>query len=607
MSDDVTQQINNAFKQAVSFHQAGQLEQAASIYRQLLRINPNQADILHLLGLISYQMGVYEESIALIGKAVELQPNISNFHNHLGSALFALGKRDIAMKQFKRAIECPNPTADAYHNLGVALYDAGEWDASIEIYEKGLKHYPEEGLLLNEVLKNMAEACSWGGQYQQYRTKLLDKAKKELMSGKISSLSPYHSLCLEDDATLQQSVATAYAKKIENHVKPARAQLNFNFQKGHKPSGSHHALRIGYVSADFRDHPTAHLMGNMLELHNDKQVETFIYALGEPDESEYRQRIKDSAYKFIEVQNMPLHQVAQQIYNDKIDILIDVMGYISGAQPEIFALKPAPVNVSFLAYPGTMGATFMDYLVTDKVALPDAKQISEMPLFMPDSYFVSDKTIQPHKAKSRSAYGLPETGQVLACFNKPSKITPEMFDVWCELLQELPEAVLWLYVPNEDTQAHLLAEAKARNIDAKRLVFAAKLDKKAHLARYKHVDLFLDCAPVTAHTTAIDALFMGVPLITIYGNSIISRASSSILNALGLEELVCEDLEQYKQKSLALLKDETALVALQSKVRQAFTNHSFFDTELYVKQFEEGLHQAFAHWLNGKKSRPIAL
>ncbi len=606
MSDDsLEQQINKALKQAVAFHQAGQLQQAGSMYRQLLRVNPNQPEILHLLGLVSYQMGSYGEAVALIGRAVELHPGMANYHNHLGSALFALGKKDVALMQFRKAAECTEPTVDVVHNLGVALYDNGEWEESIQVYESGLKKYQNDGVLLNEVIKNMSDACMWGESFEQYKAQLLEQARKAVTYGKPTTLTPYQSLCLSDDAKLQHSLAKQHAEQIESRTKPAKQQLGFLFEKGHKPSGHHHALRIGYVSADFRDHPTAHLIGNMLELHDKEQVEVFVYALGEGDESSYRNRIKQACSRFVDVHNVPLHQLAQQIYQDKIDILIDVMGYISGARPDVFAMRPAPLNISFLAYPGTMGAAFIDYLVTDKIALSDARQVSETPFYMPHSYFVSDPTLKVHKQKSRTAYGLPEKGLVLGCFNKPSKITPQLFKVWCDLLKEQPEAVLWLYAPNDFIKQNLTKAAKLHEIEAERLVFAKRLDKSAHLARYSHMDVFLDCAPVTAHTTAIDALLMGVPVVTIQGSTIISRASASILSAAGLQELICEDISSYHAKLSSLLSDDASLRQLKNKAAACAKNSPLFDTKSYTRHFEAGLHQAFNRWLEGEKPTSV--
>lgn len=606
MSDEeLEQQINKAFKQAVAFHQMGQLEQAASIYRQLLRINPNQAEILHLLGLISYQIGVYSEAVVLIGRAVEVQPDVAKFHNHLGTALFALGKKQEAITQFKKALECPNPLADAYHNLGVALYEKGEWTEAIKIYEKAIKSHPDDGLLLNEVVKNMADACQWGGAYESYYVRLLEEATNAIKANKPCPLTPYHSLFLSDDPKLQQSLAQACAVQIESKIKPIKQQFNFTFEQGHKPSGVHHALRIGYVCADFRDHPTAHLLGHMLELHDKEQVEVFCYALGEPDDSAYRQRIKQASKHFTEVHNMPLHQVAQKIYDDKVDILIDLMGYISGAQPELFALRPAPVNIQYLAYPGTMGTGFMDYLVTDQVALADARQITETPIYMPDSYFVADKSFELPPANPRKTYGLPEEGVVFGAFNKPSKITAEMFAAWCTLLKDVQESVLWLYAPNDFTKENLRTAAEQNGVSASRLVFAERLDKKEHLARYAHIDIFLDSSPVTAHANAIDALLMQVPVVTIKGKTIISRASASILAAAGMHELICDDIDAYLSKALALAKDVNARDSMKKRLKQSLKDEALFNTKSYVKHFEMALHQAFQCWIEGEDPAPI--
>lgn len=593
--------IEQAFKQALHFHQNGDLQQAEALYRQLLRINPNQPDVLHLLGVISHQFGRHGEAVAMIGRAIELKPGQASFHNHLGGALFALGKKEPAILQFKQALNFQPNFPAAANNLGVALYDNGQWQESIEVYQQALELNPDEGLLLNEVLKNMAEACLWDEHFKRYRKTLLKAAKQDARKGKVAALTPYQSLCLTEDMGLQKEIAESYAKRIENAVKLAKKQLGLQFTKGQKPSGAHKAVRVGYLCGDFRDHPTAHLISKLFEVHHKDKVEVFAYSFGENDNSTFRKRI-EAACKFIDVYNQPNHVIARRIYDDKVDVLVDVMGYISHAKPEILALRPVPVQVNFLAYPGTMGASFEDYLVTDKTALPENEQknITEKPIYMPDSYFVTDASQKIAKPKDRKSYGLPEKGFVFGCFNKPSKITPEVFEVWCKLLNEVKDSVLWLFAPNAYMQSNLKREAAARGIAEERLIFAERLPKAEHLARFTHMDLFLDCTPVCAHTTAIDALLAGVPLVTISGKSIMSRASSSILNAAGLPELVCENLEEYEQKALGYAKQPKKLEALKAKVTKDVKQSPLFDTESYATHLEEAFTQALQRWVAGK-------
>jgi len=561
-------------------HRIGNLASARQLYLQVLQTSPNNADALHLLGVIFYQTGEYGQAVALIGKALEINPLQPHYLNNIGNAFLGLGNLEIALEYYQKSIAILPGNLDAINNCGTTLRELGKFAQEIELYKAALKSCPLHNMFLGDLVRAMQEACLWYG-LDSYTEKLLFKTRNSLFDGAPSPVRPYHSLCLPFDPLEQKQIASNYAKTFTNHnpVSPSYAH-----DKSKK-------IRIGYISADFRDHPTAHLIAGLFAHHDRDNFEVFAYCIGKDDGSSFRKKIIASVDNFINLSTLSDTAAAQRIKDDGIEILMDVMGYLQNSRSGIFALRAAPIQVNYLAYPGTMGAPFIDYIITDKIVLPENEQeyFSEKPIYMPHTYFATDPTQEIASAPSKNECGLPDGSFVFCCFNKSNKIDVEVFGVWMNILNSVLNSVLWLFTENNFTRENLQKAAAFHGVDPARLVFASRLPKEQHLARHAHADLFLDCFNICAHTTAIDALFAGLPLIARSGKNIISRASESILTAIGLEKLVAKTNQDYEKMAIYYAQNPDKLKELKTQLADNIKIQPLFDIASYTKNLEAGL------------------
>jgi predicted O-linked N-acetylglucosamine transferase (SPINDLY family) len=348
-----------------------------------------------------------------------------------------------------------------------------------------------------------------------------------------------------------------------------------------------HKIRLGYLSGDFQQHATALLMIEMLEAHDRNQFDLHAYSYGADNGQGMRQRLEERFDHFIDITLMDDLQAARAIHADGIDILIDLKGYTAGTRTTLLTYRPAPVQVSFLGYPGTLGGVFCDYLISDRFITPNsaAGDYSEALACLPDSYQPHGRATELGIPPSRSSQGLPEDGLVYCCFNQAYKFTPEVFDIWCRLLDQTPGSVLWL-LGNEYAEGNLRGEAMARGLSPHRLVFAKDCPQAEHLNRLQLADLVLDTLPYNAHTTASDALWSGVPMVTCSGDTFASRVAGSLLQAVGLPELITHDLVQYEALATALSTDPATLTALRHKLADLRSNAALFDVSAYTLNLE---------------------
>lgn len=568
--------LAQAFHTAQKLHQAGQWQQAGTLYQKILQVIPDHAEALHGLGLLYYQSGQPKQAVPLMARAVQLQPGNSLFHHNVATVLAALHHYEPAVQAFQKALEIKPDYASAIINMCTCLHELGRWQEEVAWFEKGIARLPDDGALLNEALKAFADACYFHKR-KEYTSRLIAMTERALVSRTPLPVTPYHSLTLDIPALLKKRIAERYAKDKFGAIQPAFT---------HAPRGRG-KIRIGYVSADFRNHPTAHLIRGLFEHHNRTRFKIFAYSYGPDDQSSHRKAIEQHVDHFVDMENQGAGQMAQRIHADNIDILVDVMGYIQNGKPELFALRPAPVQISYLAYPGTMGAPFIDYLVTDGIATPTGSEayFTERLLFMPDSYFITDPEQPIATPPTRAECGLQDEGFVFCSFNKSSKINACTLDAWAKILAQVPDSMLWLFSENDYTEENLRQELGQRGIPKERLAFAHRLPKDQHLARHLHADLFLDCLGVCAHTTAIDALYAGVPLITLAGEDMITRASASMLHAAGLGDLVTHNEKDYCALAVSYALDRSRFTALKQRM-PAVKNSALFDVKRYVQQWE---------------------
>ena len=375
-----------------------------------------------------------------------------------------------------------------------------------------------------------------------------------------------------------------------------------------RPSKRPKRIRIGYFSTDFKEHPVAYLIAKVLKQHNHDQFEVFGYSVHGSSSCEMRQRLEKSFDSFKDVQSMSDRDIAQQARYDEIDIAIDLNGYTQNARTGIFAYRAAPIQINYLGYPGTMGSNFMDYIVADKSLIPveNQKYFNEKQLYLPHTYLPTDDSRELSKKKiTRGDMRLPDNAFVFCCFNNNYKISPTEFDIWMRLLTKVENSVLWLRQSNQFSIKNLKNEAQKRNVDPSRLVFANKAPIDEHLARQRLADLFVDTFSFNAHSTAADALWAGLPVVTKLGLGFAARVAGSLLNAVGLPELVTDTEQDYEALILELATNSTKLAKIKEKLATNRLRQPLFNTKLYTMHLENGFHQAYQNYFDGNPPQTI--
>lgn len=421
------------------------------------------------------------------------------------------------------------------------------------------------------------DMCEWSG-LAAWREDL----RATLAQGR-TSVSPFLLLALSGVSAAEQRVCSELWMKDRTAASIAeRAALAFEFDTAEREK-----IRIGYLSCDFHEHATSLLLVELFEAHDRARFELFAYSYGADDGKAMRPRLEATFDHFIDIAALSNIDAARAIHADGIDILVDLKGYTRDSRTAILLLGPAPVQVNYLGYPGTLGGTVCDYIITDRYLTPaaGAEDYSECFAYLPNSYQPHGRKAKIGKAPTRAEAGLPEHGFVFCCFNQAYKITPETFDVWCRLLLEVPDSVLWL-LHDEKAKGNLRNEALRRGITPDRLVFAGHLPQDEHLGRLQLADLVLDTLPYNAHTTASDALWAGVPLVTCSGDTFPSRVAGSLLHAIGLGEMITADRDAYFELAYRLATDPDLLAAVRTKLAANRLTTALFDIETYARDLE---------------------
>jgi protein O-GlcNAc transferase len=370
----------------------------------------------------------------------------------------------------------------------------------------------------------------------------------------------------------------------------------------------HDRIRIAYVSSDFHEHATAHLIAELIELHDRARFEVIGLSFGIDDGSAVRRRLAQAFDGFLDMPEQSDRAIAAELHAREIDIAVDLKGHTRGSRPEIFAHRPAPIQVSYLGFPGTIGADFLDYVIADPIVLPVSQQpfYTERIVQLPDCYQANDsKRAISAQTPERRAAGLPDAGFVFCCFNNNYKIRRPVFDVWMRLLSEVPGSVLWLLRDTAGVEGNLRREAAARGVDPDRLIFAERCALDVHLARHRLADLFLDTLPYNAHTTASDALWAGLPLVTCQGEAFAGRVAASLLAAVGLPELVTQNLADYEALALRLARDPAMLRSVRDKLAANRSTHPLFDSARFCRHLEAAYLRMWETWQRGEPPQPF--
>lgn len=584
------------------YHDLGRLAEAEAGYRQVIRRRPDAAEAHSNLGMVLCALGRTAEAEACYRHALALDSQSANAHNNLGNLLQDAGRMAEAAEHYRRAIAIDSGFAPAHNNLGMACQETGQAAQAIAHYRRAIALRPDYAEACAHLVHMLQRACDWQGLPEAER-RLDALTATALATGGPVTEQPFVSLVRGTGPARQLAIAQAWARQAARLA--AGARKPFSHERKARNDGP---ITIGYLSANFRNHPMAHLMASLFERHDRSRFRVHGYAFGADDGSDYRRRIAAGCDRFVDIDALAHAAAAQRIHDDGVDILVDLMGHTKGNRMAICALRPAPVQVRYLGLAGTTGADFFDYLVCDAVVVPEtlAVHYSEKPIHMPHCYQVNDQD-QPIADKTwrRFEAGLPEQGRVFCCFNHAYKIDPVMFDAWTAILARVPDSVLWLLSTTDLAELNLRARAAAGGLHPDRLVFAPKLPKPQHLARLRLADLALDTRLVSGAATTSDALWAGVPVVTLTGDQFAANMSASILTAMGLGELVTGRLADFIALAVELASSSEKLAQVRETLVRNRAGGPLFNTRRFVENLENGYRQIWDRYLSGQAPAPI--
>jgi predicted O-linked N-acetylglucosamine transferase (SPINDLY family) len=598
------------FNKGNTFHEVKRYDEAIDHYDKALSLKPEYAEVWFNKGNALHELKRHDEAIVHYNKALSLKPDYAEGWSNKGNALNELKRYDEAIADYDKALALKSDHAEGWSNKGVTLHELKRYEEAIAHYDKALSLRPDyaegwsnKGNALNE-LKRYDEAianydkalslrpeidwvsgdllhvkmkiCSWSDL-----TKSLEYFSKKLIENKRVA-TPFPLLALSDDALLHKKCSEIFAQAIY----PSNPNLGFILKSSKKDK-----IRIAYFSPDFRNHPVSLLTSELFEIHDRGRFEVFAFSLQKaPIGDETNLRLRKKFDKFIDVDNMSDQEIAQLARELEIDIAIDLAGPTQHSRTGIFSYRAAPIQVNWLGYPGTIGADFIDYIVADKIIIPESHQhfYSEKIVYLPNTYMVDDSNRTPStKVFTREECGLPQNAFVFCCFNNDYKFNPQVLDSWSRVLLTAKNSVIWISENNKRFRSNIRTEFENRGIDSDRIIFAQRVEMMAdYLSRYALADLFLDTYLYNAHTTALDSLKAGVPVLTLMGQSFPSRVAASLLNAIGLPELIANTQEEYESLAIELALNPKKLAGIKLNLANNRLTTPLFDTPLFTKNLE---------------------
>ena len=581
----------------------GDVATAVAHWREAVSLKPDRADYWNQLGTGCRAMGDSSGAIEAQRRALALQPDRAAYHLNLGAALYDHGTIKEALAAFRRAVELDRTSALAWRNLGSAFEMLGRNAEAAKAYREAFALEPANATSQALLLTQLLQQCDWAGAAPLLARVAAD-TKSKLAQGRKPEETPLAHLSRSSDEAETLAVARAWVRQMQSRLAGARiARRQVDLDPDRR-------LKIGYFTSDMHDHPVAHLTVGLFEHHDRNAIELSIYSHGRVDASPWRRRAEAAADRFVNLHGLGQRAMAERVAADGIDILVDLNGHSSGAKMEALALRPAPLQALWLGYPGSSGADFIDYLITDIVATPPetAADYSESLLWLPQVFQPNDDRQEiATEATTRARWGLPADGVVFASLNQGFKIEPASFALWMSLLRELPRSVLWLRSPSAEMLANLRRAAVAHGVAQERLVFADRPEKPVHLQRLSLADIALDTWTYNGHTTTSDALWAGVPVITLEGSHYASRVSASVLRAIGLPELIATTPEGYRALALRYGRDASARAALKARLAANRKTMPLFDTARFARNLEAGYRAIWRRHVRGTRPASIRL
>jgi predicted O-linked N-acetylglucosamine transferase (SPINDLY family) len=624
--------LNALNNRAIALKELGRYEEATASCERALTLDARFALALVTRGNIQLKLLHYEKALASFDAALAISRNDADALNNRGFALTELRRIDEALTSLNRALAIAPGHVGALDNKGVALFAADRFEEALASFDRALASDPKQADLhyhRGQALSNLARYQEAIAAFRQaraidpkhfhalsalafYQRMVCDWKEADLRAAELKQALDIEGAVIEPFALLAYSIAPA------DHLRCARRYGQFRMA-GIIPFApvapaqirrSSDKLKLAYLSSALQRHPTGWQIVELIELHDRSRFEVHAMSYGFEDGSDIRARLVKGFDHYHEVALRSDHEVARLIRDLGIHIAVDLKGYTEKARPGILAYRPAPIQVSYLGYPASMGIDFIDYILADPIVLPMGQQAhySEKIVQLPDSYWPSDSKRQvAEETPSRRELGLPHDGFVFCCFNNTYKITPEIFDRWMVILREIKDGVLWLLDTGELATRNLRNEAQSRGVEPHRLVFAPKVEVSQHLARHRAADLFLDNLPYNAHTGASDVLWTGLPVLTCAGEAFCSRVAASLLSAVGLPELVTHTLDEYEALALKLATDRTLLAGLRAKLERNRLGFPLFNTDRLRSHIERAYERMWEIFQNGEPPQPIAI
>ncbi|XP_022719001.1 probable UDP-N-acetylglucosamine--peptide N-acetylglucosaminyltransferase SEC isoform X2 [Durio zibethinus] len=606
---------------ASTYYERGQLDLAILHYKQAIASDQRFLEAYNNLGnalkdvgcvdeAIQCYNGNYVEAISCYNEVLRIDPLAADGLVNRGNTYKEIGRVSEAIQDYIHAINIRPNMAEAHANLASAYKDSGHVEAAVKSYRQALLLRPDFPEATCNLLHTLQCVCSWEDRDNMF-TDVEDIIRRQINMSVLPSVQPFHAIAYPIDPMLALDISRKYAAHCSliasrfalppfNH--PAKIPIICN--------GGNERLKVGYVSSDFGNHPLSHLMGSVFGMHSKENVEVFCYALSQNDGTEWRLRIQSEAEHFIDVSALSSDVIAKMINEDGIQILINLNGYTKGARNEIFAMQPAPIQVSYMGFPGTTGANYIDYLVTDEFVSPLCYShiYSEKLVHLPHCYFVNDykqknrDVLDPTCQYKRSDYGLPEDKFIFACFNQLYKMDPEIFNTWCNILKRVPNSALWLLRFPAAGEMRLRAYAVAQGVQPEQIIFTDVAMKHEHIRRSALADLFLDTPLCNAHTTGTDILWAGLPMVTLPLEKMATRVAGSLCLATGLgEEMIVKSMKEYEERAVSLALNRPKLQALTNKLKAARLTCPLFDTARWVRNLERSYFKMWNLYCSGQQ------
>ena len=551
----------------------GEYKEALTYYRRSIKLNPQYFQAYINYGKVLFELKRFSESLTYYDKALRINQDSVECLINKGATLNELKRYGEAIAHYDKALSLKPEYAEAWSNKGNTLNELKRYDEAIAHYDKALSLKPDIDWVSGDLLHTKMKICSWSGFSDS-----LDNISKKVMEGE-KVVNPFALLALNDDALLHKKSSEIYIQD-KYQYDPVLGPIPKRPKRD--------KIRIGYFSADFKNHAVAFLIAELIEIHDRSRFEIYAFSLVMTSD-EMRARLNGAFDHFFHVEGMSDIAIAQRARDLTVDIAVDLSGFTGGSRTGIFSYRAAPIQVNYLGYPGTLSSNYIDYIIADRTLIPLESRscYSEKVVYLPNSYQVNDrKRAIAEKQFTRQEIGQPEDGFVFCCFNNNFKILPATFASWMRILKAVEGSTLWLFKDNPWVVDGLKKEASNHGIDKSRLIFTERLPLPEHLARHRQADLFLDTFPYNAHTTASDALWAGLPILTLMGRSFASRVAASLLNAIGLPELITNAQEEYEALAIELATNPKKLADIKLKLANNRLTAPLFDTPIFTKNIE---------------------